>query len=252
MGPAPDDVEWDEDYDQRPETISESIYERSQAARERRVRGQRYDQEAEFSDELRVQQENQLAEAAQQAEMMEEWEDIPTTKVRVKKKPREETSDLVKIKVTHTSFILALTSAPFWAVQVKLVFVGLIGLGIASLANNTFGLSEIAGAESLVEGLLMMGSWFATAINFVSEIFFGASVADLGLGVYIVCTLIIFTIGIASIFYAWFMYTIRAIDPMKGGAAVALFFSAGLYLVPLIQLFPWVLMYIFAVWWAHR
>lgn len=193
-------------------------------------------------------------------EIIEEEEYFPDAvggRIRIKKRVRKDTSPLVKAKVTQVSAVIALTATPFWFAQVWLVFVGLIGLGIAGLVGmNISILDGIAGAESFMDvlGALAFGL-VSKLLNAISGLFgwvFGTSIQDLGLGIYLATTLIIFIIGAASLFYAWFMYVLRGIDPMRGGGTAALFFAAGLYLVPLIQLFPWVLMFVFAVWWAHR
>ncbi len=237
----------------------EQILERSRLSRQRGGAD-----ESEYEDEEGYESPDGLIYEDQPqtpvTEIIEEEEYFPDAvggRIRIKKRVRKDTSPLVKAKVTQTSIMLALTTTPFWFAQAYLVFVGLIGLGIAGLVGMDVSILDgIAGAESLMDVLSTLAfGLLSKVLNWISGILgwvFGVGISDLGLGIYLATTLIVFIIGAASVFYAWFMYVLRGIDPMKGAGTAALFFSVGLYLVPLIQLFPWVLMFVFAVWWAHR
>lgn len=160
------------------------------------------------------------------------------------------------VKAARTSWMILMTTLPFWAIQFVMVKVGLIGLGLVGLANIDVRFSDFVGAQSLGEFLsTIVGGIIGSVLGFANSIIgftVGYEIQDIGFAIYLATSIVVFLIGMCSCFYAWFMYVLNGINPLKGAGGAALFLSLGLYYIPLIQLFPWVVLFVVAVWWAHR
>lgn len=168
-----------------------------------------------------------------------------------------QTSLAMQVKVTSTSWGILAITLPFWiGIQFEIFLVSLAGLGMASLSGTNVSISDLAGSDSFVEflGTLTTGiaSWFLDITSKVTGFVFGVGIFDVGIAIYLACSMIIFVIGLCSIFYAYMMFSLRGINPMKGASAFWILIAVGIYLIPVLQCFPGVIIYVAAVWFAHR
>ena len=132
-----------------------------------------------------------------------------------------------------------------WTIQVmfalmSIVFLGVLGIGDAAVSSSWITSAMGWAVERAVEG----GTWLisGTAI----------SVSDIGAGAFILCYMIAFAIGFVTLCAASIQYMMSLIQPLSGensGTKYVTFLLALIgYATPLLNLFPWFLVFVAVVW----
>ena len=148
-------------------------------------------------------------------------------------------------KTTTVSASIVAWGMSLWTIQVifaliSTIFLGLMGAGDAVISSNL--VTRIGGwlVERAVEG----GTWLisGTAI----------SVSDIGAGVFMALYMVVFAIGFGTLCAASFQYMASLIQPLSGehsGTKYVAFLIAILgYATPILNLFPWFLVFVAVVW----
>ena len=144
----------------------------------------------------------------------------------------------------------------FWylSFQLPLAFVSTAGLGMAYAVQEFFTLNKIEGEITLPDRVLSMVGEFALStfavINEISSYLFGISFDPMIL--FIVPFALIFLLGIFQLILVWFIYSFAGIKSLSGRAAGAkntLFLLAGIgYALPILNLFPLIILWMLVVW----
>ncbi len=251
--PIQGDVSWDTEnpYRQPPQTVSDSIQNKVTVVRERRHGGGQ-SREQTAGTVARVTERHPAAQA----------EYAPArTVMKVKKSPSVNlAATLRSVKVTKSSVSVLTWTLSWYFLHLIMVLIGFIGLGMVALHDWLSGSLQSVNTEEEVNSITsslvgifgsIMQTAYATASQVV-EFFIGVNLADVGFGIFFIMFATVFLIGLASILFAVCAYLFTGTNPIKGIALPALILAIGLYYIPVVQLFPWIILYVGAMMWAHR
>jgi hypothetical protein len=131
----------------------------------------------------------------------------------------------------------------FFAPQIGLGLLGIIAFG------TTYAIDQMASSNGGILGFLANKTLEAfNAITSLIGIDFSSIAADMMM----LMLVTVLAIGIASLFTAILLFLTRGIKPLSGegaGLKQGMFLLAIIgYSMPLVNIFPWVLLYIIAVW----
>ncbi|MCA9360923.1 hypothetical protein KC845_00020 [Candidatus Kaiserbacteria bacterium] len=153
---------------------------------------------------------------------------------KIKLKNNQSSLDLAyRSKVVWTTWILVSTAMSIWWLQ-ALFFGG--GLAITSLGLLATSIVDYVGNIPILGDFLSFVTDYATEYGL--EVTAGAMAATSAL---------ILVFGIMTMFGCWFVYKIRFIDSMNGVMGVFFLFCLGLYAVPIVNFFPWAVVWLIVV-----
>lgn len=143
------------------------------------------------------------------------------------------------------SSIFAWGGSLWLSLQLPLAIISLIMLGVMGAVRGVLTSSGFVGSS-----LAWLGEKLAAGVKFISGIDINlAAMAD---GLFIIPYVLIIAIGILTILGAYLQYSLSFLRPLSGeksGLKLGLLLLALIgYSVPLLNLFPWVLLWMAAVW----
>jgi hypothetical protein len=150
-----------------------------------------------------------------------------------------------RTKASAVNMSILLWGSTLWlAVQIP--------FGLISLVM--FGLTGVAQAAATSSGFASVALWVADRVLSAAGFLFGfdASVVSMSEGFALATYILVLAVGLLSIFTAYLQYTMAFLRPLSGEEAnlkigVLLFVIFG-YSVPLLNLFPWILLWMAVVW----
>jgi hypothetical protein len=147
----------------------------------------------------------------------------------------------IKSKAKATTVNLSILSWYVWLWLTQLMF-GIIGL---------FMLGSVAAAEATVEKYAVF-DWMSDAINSGTNLILGTTISEIGITFFMFTFVIIFAISIIATFITYIQYELALLRPLSGEHGslklVAFFITIIGSSAPIINIFPWLLVWMFAVW----
>ena len=141
--------------------------------------------------------------------------------------------------------------------QLTFGIIGLIAFGLAfgieaGVKSNFITRSINSGVEWVTSGLGKLGNATGVTESADTSINLAYSAALLPLSIYMLTYIIIFVIGMFFIFMVFFRYELAFLRPLSGEKASlkmgAFYAVVILYCIPLVNIFPWLLLWMYVVW----
>ncbi len=165
------------------------------------------------------------------------------------KKKSEKPSTAIKLfartKATANNVSIMMWGGTLWfSFQLPFALISLAMFGISSAVHTAVNAS----------GFISAAAWLANkVVSGVSSVFgFDVNLLEMADSFFLVTYLLVLAVGILSIFVAYLQYSLSFLRPLSGEMAglkigVLLLAVAG-YSIPLLNLFPWILLWMAVVW----
>jgi len=178
---------------------------------------------------------------------------IPITRKKVKHKVKTSEKVIARLKVSAIN-VWVISWAIFWylAFQLPIALIGTTGLGMAVAVNALLeSATQVAGVGGIVSVVINgIETVASSALTAVAVYLFGINFDPML--IFIAPFALTFILGVFQLILCWFIYSaagVRSLSGESGGAKSILFIFAGVgYALPILNLFPLIILWIAIVW----